>query len=162
MKRVRVYTPKTRLPTLVSRGGGRTREEAVARAEVNLESLRAESQSGISAAIDELGELFALPGRSDDMLMKIFALMDRLLTLASHFGFQRLCDVCNELAALMLNVRDSNVVDGGVAKVYLQAMRLFGPGMPALPEAEASKVIGELVRVRTHLAVEPAPGPKPE
>ena len=153
---MKTFFPKTRLAQLAARPGGIARDDAVAAAEGNLESLRAESDSLLD---QEMGAIAALLGAaeggrfSDAQMEALLHHGDRIVTLAGTFGHGRLeaagKGLCDVTAGMMAAGRRQTAP----VAVHLQALQLLAPGGAEPPPEAVETVFRELERMAAHLGV---------
>ena len=95
---VLIHFPKTRLSELVQRFGGLSREEAVAAAARELESMRGEADARLLTAIAQL-EKIAVSG-GEEAMQEMLALCDQVVTLAGTYGYGALDKATRSLFAV--------------------------------------------------------------
>jgi hypothetical protein len=153
-----VSIPRNALLDLLSRPGGKSRDQAIAEAENEVETLRATSLDAIELAIASIeatarGQMSQQ--LSDDELERVLAEADVIVGLAQIFGLAHLdaasrsmCDLASALIAA--GRRDAQPV-----RVHVRALRLFAPRSTPLSDDEVKLVLAELARFRAHFGVRP-------
>lgn len=147
------HFPKTRLSEMVQRLGGISREDAVANARTELESMRAKSDAVIGESLSALEAIAYKPasreGHSPEQMREILTICDQVVTLAGTFGYgaldkatRSLCDVAD---GLLQSVRG----DAASVMVHAQAMRMVAPGAPPLSAEQAEKMLSELAKIKS-------------
>ena len=150
----KIYFPKIRLTELVMRPGGMTRDDAVAAAVHNVQSISAEGDAVMVASIQALEKIVASCGGKMDAatLQVVLTHADQIITLSGTFGYdtldratRSLCDTVESLIAAKADAL-------APVAVHVDAMRLFQPGK-AGPQGEAAEaILAELARVQAHYA----------
>jgi hypothetical protein len=131
MSAAKRFWPKTRLKTLVSLPGGLSASEAVARAEVGLESVSTACLAAVDDKIDRLVALSAQRGdvaNRQDVIDRIYRLSNEVFAESGAFGraavsmaAQSLCDLTSGA-----NGQDNDIWNG--IEVHVQSMRLLRQG----------------------------------
>jgi hypothetical protein len=153
MKRL-VHFPKTRLSELVKEFGGAGRDDAVAGAQDQLESMRGEADRVIGESICALEAIAEAPRDethySPDQIDQMLARSDQTVTLAGTFGYKGLDDAARCLCDLLDGLRGAPAGDVPSVAVHVRTMRLLAPGSPPLPAAHQDMVLAELAKILTH------------
>ncbi|MFO1186526.1 MAG: hypothetical protein U1E87_03160 [Alphaproteobacteria bacterium] len=132
--------------------GGKTREQAVRDAAVQIAKISADADAGIAAAIATI-ETIAAPGGdlTEESLKDILMSAERILSLAAAFNNQRLQAVAQSLGELGSIFLTAGKGSADAIGVHAQAAKLFSRhGGPEIPEAVIDTVLVELARVRGH------------
>ena len=144
-----------RLAELVSLPGGIRRGEAIAQAEVRVESLRAASLTAIE---EKLRGLEALVANAQDNridahgMSDISRLSDGIITLAGTFRLPLLDATARGLCDLISLLRQSKSDDLKPVRVHVQAMRFLMFANGSVAERESEDILRELARVRDRFA----------
>lgn len=153
---VKIIPVKNRLRQLLYAPGGVSREEALATAGSNVETLRNEFVAAIPLEIAALEAILAASGRkhiSKDELDAMLRRAGQLLTLSGTFGFGLLDDVVKRFCDLALGMIEKNIDKAAPVQVHLRAMRLVCPGGPTLSVEDAGHMLKSLERVHAHLCI---------
>lgn len=153
-----IVTPvKNRLGELLRKPGGIKRSEAIEEAGKNVESLREEYVAAMPGEIAALEDLYAVAAMSGRMSAELLDAMVRragqLLTLSGTYGYDRLDQVVKRFCDLAIGMVEKNIDALPPVNIHLRAMRLFCPGAPELPEAEAETILAGLERLHEHFAI---------
>lgn len=153
MKRM-IHFPRIRLWELVREFGGVNRDDAIAGAQTELESMRGQADQAIGAGIAALEEIVAAPedatGYSDGQMVRILACCDQIVTLAGTFGYTALDSATRCLCDLADGLRQAGAADVPAIQVHARTMRLLAPGAPPLPAEHQDRVLTELAKILTH------------
>ena len=123
-----IHFPKTRLSELVQRFGGLTREEAVAAATIQLESLRQEADSAVETAIAQLEKMAGDRGAGAAAMKQMLPLCDQIVTLAGTYGYGALDKATRSLCDLMDGLITAGMQDRASIRVHVQTIRMMAPG----------------------------------
>jgi hypothetical protein len=154
----KIIPVKNRLGELLHRPGGLKRDEAIAAADQNVETLRDEFVAAIPGEIDALELILAAAGRQHVSARDLEAMLERaahLLTLSGTFGYSLLDQVVKRFCDLVCGMIEKNIEDAAAVDVHLRAMRLVCPGASGLTEAEAGHMLEGLAKVHAHYGIEP-------
>jgi hypothetical protein len=148
------HFPKTRLSELIGRLGGISREDAVEKAKIELESMRGKSDEVILESVAALEEIILHPetgnAYSRKQMVEILQLADQIVTLAGTFGYvaldkatRSLCDVTDGLLRAKRN-------DIASIHVHIRAIRMVVPGAAPLPPEIVEQLLSELAKILAH------------
>jgi hypothetical protein len=148
----KVYFPKLRLTEKVMAAGGITREDAVTAATQNVQSISAEGDTVMAAAIQEIEKIITgSGGRLDAPAMsQILVHADQVITLSGTFGYDYLDRASRSLCDTIECLMAANSSELAPVAVHADAMRLFAPGKDSPQGAAAEGVLAELARVHAH------------
>lgn len=151
-----IYLADMALAKLVVEPGGKQREEAIADAQIRVESLRGESIAGIESALRETEMVLNVAQDmtlDKDQLLRVRELADRVITLAGAFGYESLSQVARSLGDLtnMLLILGTGPADPII--VHIRSAWMFAPRAAALPDENAHRVLAELRRVLHHFGL---------
>ena len=150
----KVLHPHLTIMDAVKKPGGVTREQAVAAATAQVETLRDASVGVLLTAIAEIetivtswpGEI--VPGtKATDVLPAA----DRIINFAATFGHDRLVEIAKNLCYVAATLASKKAINKAAFRVHTDAMRMMPPFGPGIGAAEESGILAELVRVRAHL-----------
>ena len=152
-KRVRIFVPRNVLQELLGRPGGKSRDDAVAGALEQIETLRDASLAALDATIEAV-EIAArgpatgrfAPADLENMLQQA----DLIVTLAGTFGLEHLDAAARSLCDLTYVLLQIGRTDAEPVRVHARALRLFSPKNPPLSAKEAQLVLAELARFRSY------------
>ena len=148
----KIYFPKIRLTELVMKPGGMTRDDAVAEAIRNVQSISGEGDAVMVASILELEKIVAASGGKLDAakLDAVLVHADQIITLSGTFGYDTLDRATRSLCDTVecLQAAKSDAV--APVAVHVDAMRLFAPGKVVATGAAAEAVLTELALVQAH------------
>ncbi|HEV2563378.1 MAG TPA: hypothetical protein VGT78_14675 [Rhizomicrobium sp.] len=151
---MRTHFPQNRLSSLINRPGGTWRDEAIAEATRQVETLRDSSMDAVDALI---GKLEAAAARKEqgaiEQLKEIQQLSDQIITIAGTFGLVFLVETAKRLCDLAQAFLARGKTDAEAIAVHIRAIRLFGPKGTALSDQAANSVLLELRRVLQHFEV---------
>jgi hypothetical protein len=145
----KIYFPKLRLTEKVMAAGGTTREDAVAGAIANLQTISAEGDFVMNGSIQSIEKLVKGSGGKLETaaLNELLVHADQVITLAGTFGYDYLDRAARSMCDTIDCLQTQNSSDLAPIAVHADAMRLFAPkkGGPTGDAAEA--VLAELARV---------------
>jgi hypothetical protein len=151
---VRTHFPQNRLTTLINRPGGTWRDEAIAEATRQVETLRDTSMDTVDTLIAKLEAIAARKGQNaTEQLKEIQATADQIITIAGTFGLVFLVETAKRLCDLAQAFLARGRADGEAIAVHIRAIRLFGPKGTALDDQAANSILLELRRVLQHFEV---------
>lgn len=154
---VKVIPVKNRLGMLLRAPGGMARDDAVAAAGQNVETLRSVFVKAIPREIAALETILNVAGRTTITKDELEAMLRRagqILTLSGTFGFGRLDDVVKRFCDLAMGMIDKNIEQTAPVAVHLRAMRLVCPGGGmGLSDTDAEQILKSLERVHAHLGI---------
>lgn len=148
----KIYFPKLRLTEKVMAGGGVTRDDAVAAAIANVQSISAEGDAVMVASIQEIEKIVIKCGGKLETtaLNEILTHGDQVITLSGTFGYDYLDRATRSLCDTIECLLSANRSDMAPVAVHADAMRLFSPGKDG-PKGEAAEgVLAELARVQAY------------
>lgn len=151
---VKRYMVPNRLATLVNRPGGRLRDEAIAEATRNLETVRGTSMDAIEDLIGDIER------QCDDCCTapkvaceEIKRLANQIITISGTYGLSGLSEACKRLCDLISAAATRPKVLQGPLSVHVGAIRLLSPKNSPLDATSAMLLLGELRRVLEHFDV---------
>jgi hypothetical protein len=148
----KIYFPKLRLTEKVMAGGGITREDGVAAAIANVQSISGEGDAAMVAAIQQIEKIVVGSGGrlQAEALGDILTHGDQVITLSGTFGYDYLDRATRSMCDTVECLLAQNSSDLAPVAVHADAMRLFAPGKDG-PKGEAAEgVLAELARVLAH------------
>ena len=147
----KVYFPKLRLTEKVMAAGGITREDGIAAAVANVQSISAEGDAVMVASIQAIEKLVVKAGKMETAtLNEILVHADQVITLAGTFGYDYLDRATRSLCDTIECLLAANMSDLAPVAVHADAMRLFAPKKGGPEGAAAEGVLAELARVQAH------------
>jgi hypothetical protein len=139
--------------------GGIARNEAIASASKQVETLREKFVGAIPEEIAGL-EQIAAAGHSESISVgQIEAMLARaghLLTLSGAFGFARLDQVVMRVCDLALGMVEKQITSVAPIDIHLRAIRLVRPGVRPLEQGEVESVLSSLVKIHAHYGIKRA------
>lgn len=139
MSVVRTFRPDVRLPKLLNQPGGLTAEQALARANEGLESIRESCLEATDAKIAALQDLAAASEASGD---RIYRLSNEVFAEAGAFGLSELSAVAHSLCSL-LAVNGAAPPPRAAVNVHVSVMRaLRRPELEGDAQARAAVLQG--------------------
>lgn len=148
------HFPKTRLSELVGRLGGIKRDEAVAAAKQQLESMRGKADEVVLTSLASLEAIVYSPAKgnaySPQQMRSILELGDQIVTLAGTFGYEALDKASRSLCDVTDGLSRAERDDMASIQVHMRALRLMAPGAAALSKENTDKVLAELSKILTH------------
>jgi hypothetical protein len=158
-RKARIFLPPNALEALLSRPGGKTRDEAIESALTGIETLRTISVEAMERAIDAI-ELAARQGRQHTLSVEELRYVahdaDLIVSLAAAYGFANLDTAGRSLCDLIHSLLKIAPCPSEPVVVHARALKLFAPGKPAMSNEETQTVLEELARFRAHFDVKPA------
>ncbi|MEI9989665.1 MAG: hypothetical protein WDM86_06470 [Rhizomicrobium sp.] len=148
----KVFFPTIRLAELAARPGGLLRDDAVDAAARSLESMRAEADGAIRAAIAAMEEIAFDAGRGLDAerISAVLKHADQVVTLAGMFGYAALDTAARSLCDLADGLLRAGLHDRAPIAVHVQTMHLLAPGTMALSAGHTTQMLAELAKVTDH------------
>ncbi len=149
----KIHFPKTRLSELAARSGGVTRDRAVEEALKSIDNLRDHAVTTIDNATAAIEAILgtAKGGRiAQDDMRKVLREADNIVTMAGTFGMETLQKIGKSLCDIADGLVSRDMQDVAPIAVHVQAIRLATSRKSEMGVAEASHVLGELVKVREH------------
>jgi hypothetical protein len=150
-----MMTPKFSVPVnrLAHRvGKGVTRNEAVKRAEANIESIRDDGLANIDARITQLNETFAAPvANSAETIAALYETANAIAGTAAVFGLKALGSASYSLCDLLVRFEQNGVWNPSAVKLHLDGMRICRQ-LPAGKSAGAEPILANLARLVSHVA----------
>ncbi|MEI9993719.1 MAG: hypothetical protein WDM91_03905 [Rhizomicrobium sp.] len=150
----KIFFPTTRLSELAARSGGVARDDALDGALRTLESMRAEADAQIRAAIGAMeGVVFARAAGDtlgDDEMRAILRHADQVVTLAGTFSYNALDTAAKSLCDITDGMLRAGMHDRQPVAVHVQTMHLLAPGTMSLSPEHAERMLGELAKVTNH------------
>lgn len=153
---VKIIPVKNRLGQLLRMPGGISRDDAIATADANVDTLREEFVAAIPVEIAALETMLQKNGDkplTKDDLEAMLRRAGQLLTLSGTFGFDLLDEVVKRFCDLTLGMIEKNIGKTGPVAVHLRAMRLVCPGGTGVGEAEAGHMLTNLERIHAHFGI---------
>jgi hypothetical protein len=153
---VKIIPVKNRLGQLLRKPGGISRDDALAAADQNVDTLREEFVAAIPTEIAALEAMLNATGRKHvtrDDLEAMLRRAGQLLTLSGTFGFAILDDVVKRFCDLIIGMIEQGIDKGAPVAVHLRTMRLVCPGGAELSKLEAEHMLESLERVHAHLGI---------
>lgn len=151
--KARVFLPPNALKALLSRPGGKTRDEAIMAALAGIESLRTISMEAVERAIDSV-QLAARQGKRDTLdaaeLERLAQDADLIVTLAGTYGCAHLDAAGRSLCDLVRVLLRIAPCPTEPVLVHARALKLFAPGKPPMSDEAAQIVLDELAKFRAH------------
>jgi hypothetical protein len=148
----KIYFPKLRLTEKVMAGGGVTRDDGVAAAIANVQSISAEGDAVMVTSIQAIEKIVIGSGGKLETgaLNDILTHGDQVITLAGTFGYDYLDRATRSMCDTIECLLAQNASDVAPVAVHADAMRLLAPGKGG-PKGEAAEgVLAELTRVLAH------------
>jgi len=157
-KKASSFLPPNALKALLSRPGGKTRDEAIAAALAGIESLRSISMEAVERAVDAI-EVAVRRGADEklnaDELEQVARDADLIITLAGTYGFANLDAAGRSLCDLVRSLLKIAPCPAEPVVVHARALKLFAPGKPPIGSEEAQMVLQELGKIRTYFEAMP-------
>jgi len=151
---VKRYIAPSRLATLVDRPGGKRREEAIADATRNLESVRGSSMDVIEELVAEIerrcGNCVTAPLAERPAIEYV---ANQIITLAGTFGLLPLSEACKRLCDLVSAAEMRPELLARPLAIHARAIRLLAPKSVALDATSAMLLLSELRKVLEHFGV---------
>lgn len=147
MTLLRSYRPEVRLQRLMERPGGLVIEQALARAEQNVEKLREQCTNAVDAKIEEIA---ALAAAADIQAAAIYALADEVYTLAATFKMGEASQAAYSLCALLSS--EEGAKNRAAIRVHVDAMRALRNPAIAADGAATAQVLQGLKNVSKRYA----------
>ena len=148
---VLTHFPKNKFTELVNRFGGLNRDEAVANATKELETIRPEADKRIEEGVIELEKITAAAvAKTIDIPSAMKAMLpvaDQIVTLAGTYGYKALDYSAKSLCDLIDGLIAKNKPDFPSVRVHIQTIRMFSPSSPKLPEMHINVLLAELYKV---------------
>ena len=148
------HFPKTRLSELVGRLGGVNRDDAVAAAKLQLESMRGKADEVILNSMTSLEAIVYGPEKgnaySSEQMRTILELGDQIVTLAGTFDYQALDKAARSLCDVTDGLSRAKRDDMASIQVHMRAMRMVVPGATPLPQEHIDKMLAELAKILAH------------
>ena len=157
----KIIPVKNRLGQMLRKPGGIARDEAVAAAGSNVETLRGRFVKAIPNEIAALEAILNVAGRKRVSKEELDAMLNRagqLLTLSGTFGFDRLDLVVKRFCDLALGMIDKDLDMVAPVSVHLRAMRLVCPGGAGISDSEADHMLKSLEGVHAYLGIKSGEG----
>ena len=155
---VRRMTPVNRLAALIHAPGGLKTSQAVAAAEANLESVRAEAVERLDAIIASLEtEEATLTGYDATVLERMYRLSNEVVGVAGVFGYGHMGEAAYSLCDFLDQLRAQERWSPAGVRVHLQTLRLLRQrGGPAAASAACAAILAGLRPVAARIRAEPA------
>jgi hypothetical protein len=147
---VRTSFPVNHLAELVRASGGKTPAQAIADAQGYVHSMRGVGLEGIEGAIAALEMIMTQASDrklSHCQMQDILSYTDRLVMLATTFGFGRLCSITQSLGDLTVGLCSLGAGPLEPIAVHVRAARLFAPGAAQLADDDAANIFLKLRKV---------------
>jgi hypothetical protein len=148
----KIYFPKLRLTEKVMASGGMTRDDAVAGAVANLQTISAEGDFVMNGSIQKIEKLVKSTGGKMDaaVLNEMLVHADQVITLAGTFGYDYLDRAARSMCDTIELLLAQNSPDLAPIAVHADALRLFAPKKGGPTGDAAEGVLAELARVLAH------------
>jgi hypothetical protein len=148
----KIYFPKLRLTEKVMASGGVTRDDAVAGAIANLQTISAEGDFVMNGSIQKIEKLVKGSGGKIDpaMLNEMLVHADQVITLSGTFGYDYLDRAARSMCDTIELLLTQNSSDLAPIAVHADALRLFAPKKGGPTGDAAEGVLAELARVLAH------------
>ena len=145
----KIYFPKLRLTEKVMAAGGITREDGVAAAIANVQSISAEGDAVMVASIKEIEKIVVQSGGKLDAaaLGEILTHGDQVITLSGTFGYDYLDRATRSMCDTVECLLAQKSTELAPVAVHADAMRLFAPKKGGPTGDAAEGVLAELARV---------------
>jgi hypothetical protein len=153
---VQIVRPLVNLTTLVSRPGGKHRDEVVAEASRRVEAQREPIMDAIDTFIKVLaGKLPSLRANSFAQLDDFCRSADQINSLAETFKLHNLSRAARSLCDLCQTFTAQRRIDIDAITVHVYAMQLLGPKSAPCSGDVAAKVLKELDGLVAHFSAHP-------
>ncbi len=148
----KIYFPELRLTEKVMAGGGTTRDDAVAGAIANLQTISAEGDFVMNGSIQKIEKLVKGSGGKIDtaILNELLVHADQVITLAGTFGYDYLDRAARSMCDTIELLLTQKSTDMAPIAVHADALRLFAPKKGGPTGDAAEGVLAELARVLAH------------
>lgn len=154
---VLTFFPKNKFADLVARFGGLSRDEAIARANQELESMRPEADKVIEHAVAQLEKIVAESVRTRDcgpaVLKKLIPLCDQIVTLSGTYGYASLDKATRSLCDLLDGLMRLNKSDIASILVHVQTIRMMAPAATTLKPEQVDLMLFELAKLLAHYGI---------
>ena len=141
------FIPYTnRLSKLMKLPGGKTVEQAMADADVNLKSIESSCLAVLDQLISRIRGLAETPQPSLDDLDEIYARSNEIVGLGGVFGMRDLSAAAYSLCELVDRTRERGGPDREAMTVHVDSLRLLRFG-GAIEEAERARMLDGLSKV---------------
>ncbi len=152
----RVVYYRNSLHYLLNSGGGTTREQAVAAAQRNVESLAGDLLPVLHDEISQLEKLVAEApdSLSEDTIREIFQRQSVIYNLAGTFGCEGLLQISASLGDLLADMIEFDMRPREPIRVHVRAARMFALDMPTVLDEAQTMLINHLAHVRDFLRSE--------
>ncbi len=148
---VLTHFPKTRLSELVKKFGGLSRDDAVAAATRQLETMRGEADAVILTAIGQLEKIVTSDksNGSAAVMNELLPLCDQIVTLAGTYGYTALDKATRSLCDLLDGLLSAGKQDRPSIRVHVQTIRMLTPGN-SLNAEHIEVLLFELAKLLDH------------
>jgi hypothetical protein len=156
---VTIHFPKNRLAELTGRFGGMKRDEAVAAATREIDTLRPEADKRIAAAIARLEQMVfdAKPANGEIAMKSLLPVADQIVTLTGTYGYRALDHAAKSLCDLLGGLIAAGKSDLASIRVHVRTIRMIAPSSPSLPEQHTEVLLFELQKLLDHHGIVPPP-----
>lgn len=148
MSVVRKFRPPNRLARLVQDRGGLMAKDAIAAAEVGVESLRENCMAELDEVLAEIERRFAPgPAREVETFDTLYALTLRIIDVGTFVADAGVDQAAISLAALTDSCAEAGVWRWEAIDVHLHALRLLRSVGASLPPADRQSMLEGLYKV---------------
>lgn len=148
MSVVRKFRPPNRLATLVKDRGGLMAKDAIAAAEVGVESLRASCMAELDEVLAEIERRFGrAAARETETFATLYALTLRIIDVGTFVADAGVDQAAISLAALTDSCAEAGVWRWEAVDVHLHALRLLRSVGASLPPADRQSMLEGLYKV---------------
>jgi hypothetical protein len=148
MSVVRKFRPPNRLARLVKERGGLMAKDAIAAAEVGVESLRETCMAELDEALAEIERRFARgTARESESFETLYALTLRIIDVSAFVADAGVDQAAISLAALTDSCTEAGVWRWDAVDVHLNALRLLRSVGASLPVADRQSMLEGLYKV---------------
>lgn len=146
---VRKFRPPNRLARLMKDRGGMMAKDAIAAAEVGVESLREASLSVLDEALAEIERRFGpgTAGRESESFETLYALTLKMIDVSIFVADAGVDQAAISLAAITDSCAETGVWRWDAVDVHLHALRLLRTIGASLPEADRQAMLEGLYKV---------------
>ena len=151
---VLTHFPKNRLTELVARFGGLSRDDAVAAASKELETMRGEADQVIDLSVAQLEKTVAGCVRErkcgPDTIKELLPMCDQIVTLSGTYGYRPLDKATRSLCDLLDGLLRSGKTDIASILVHVQTIRMMAPRAAPMPMEQVDLMMIELAKLLAH------------
>jgi hypothetical protein len=151
---VLTHFPKNRLTEMVARFGGLSRDDAVAAASKELETMRGEADQVIDVSVAQLEKTVAGCVRDrkcgPDTIKELLPLCDQIVTLSGTYEYRPLNKATRSLCDLLDGLLRSGKTDIASILVHVQTIRMMAPRAAPMPVEQVDMMMMELAKLLAH------------